>query len=449
MKKSLLMILSCTTFTLVNAQIQFEKTYPKQFSQDINDVRECSAGGYIAVGFTQDSTGTYGVQIIRTDVNGDTTWTKTISGGYGQNAFNIQEIDSGNFIITGYKNYTSSSDCDVNLIKLSSTGAVIWQNPFGGASCQWGQAIIRDNQGNYVIGGSEFYKRNSQGGAIWNRGWQTFQIFGLQQTADGGYILEGFNSSLLSLRKTDSAGVATWTKSYSGVNYNPSCRTVQQTTDGGYILVGANPTFTCIKLVKTDMNGDTLWTKQIGNWNYSYGGAVQQTTDGGYIITGEAYDGTMDAAYLVKTDAAGDTMWTRTFQRPNTWCWGESVQQTSDGGYIIGASARDMSSSEDDFYLIKTDPAGYESVQSTIAENISVTVYPNPFHDEATLYISSPGNLHDATLLITDVLGNIVRTQSITGNETRIGKEELSPGLYFYEVVSANEILANGKIMIR
>jgi hypothetical protein len=80
---------------------------------------------------------------------------------------------------------------------------------------------------------------------------------------------------------------------------------------------------------------DTTWTKTFGGSENDWGHSMQQTTDGGYIIAGltvSIENGNIDA-WLIKTDSNGDSLWTKTFGG-NDDDMGHSVQQTLDGGYI-------------------------------------------------------------------------------------------------------------------
>ena len=136
---------------------------------------------------------------------------------------------------------------------------------------------------------------------------------------------------------------------------------VQQTTDGGYIICG-NIVVTGIGedllLIKTDNNGIIQWNRLIGVSFDDGGFSVQQTTDGGYIITGwTMYSGNGYDVYLIKTDSQGDSLWTKTFDRIDS-DRGNSVQQTTDGGYIICGSTQSFGNGSYDVYLIKTDGSG-------------------------------------------------------------------------------------------
>ena len=141
--------------------------------------------------------------------------------------------------------------------------------------------------------------------------------YAVQQTFDGGYIITGrqgitFNVSELILLKTDSAGNQQWVKFINtGVNEHEGYD-IKQVADSGYIITGMMSVMgegANIYLVRTDKNGDTLWTKNFGSVNYDQGWSVQPTFDDGYIIAAQ-YD---TVSMLLKTDSNGDTLWTKKY----------------------------------------------------------------------------------------------------------------------------------------
>jgi hypothetical protein len=190
----------------------------------------------------------------------------------------------------------------------------------------------------------------------------------VQQTRDGGYIVTGWTNSFgagnedVYLIKTDSLGDTLWMRTYGGGNSDFGY-SVQQTQDGGYIISGETYSFgagyTDVYLIKTDAKGKTVWTRTYGWSDEDRRYSVQQSRNGEYIVAGETYPyGRPDTSYvyLLKLNSHGDTLWARNL---GTDAVGYSVQQTQDGGYIIGGTVFTQGGWDNDIYLLKTDSFGY------------------------------------------------------------------------------------------
>jgi hypothetical protein len=201
------------------------------------------------------------------------------------------------------------------------------------------------------------------GGTGWEQG--SF----VQQTTDGGYIVVGYTESFgagggdIYFIKTNASGDTLWTKTYGGTSSDLGW-SVRQTTDGGYIVAGYTESFGAgfydVYLIKTNATGDTLWTRTYGGTGYDFVYSVQQTTDGGYILAGytNSFGHGAEDVYLIKTNATGDTLWTKTYGGTNN-DKGYYVQQTNDGGYIIiGTTWSFRDTLKGDVYLIKTNAGG-------------------------------------------------------------------------------------------
>jgi hypothetical protein len=140
---------------------------------------------------------------------------------------------------------------------------------------------------------------------------------------------------------------------------------VAKTSDGGYAIAGyTNSSFASgggydAYLIKTDSYGNVTWGKTYGGSGGDYGESVIQTSDGGFAIAGYTNSfgaGGLDV-YLVKTDLSGNLMWNRTYGYAGTDV-ASSVVQTSDGGYVIAGYTSSFGQGGDDVYLVKTNASG-------------------------------------------------------------------------------------------
>ena len=190
----------------------------------------------------------------------------------------------------------------------------------------------------------------------------------VQQCDDGGYIIVGSTYSYgagesdVFLLKTDNDGNEEWRRTFGGDDSDAGLNS-QQTTDGGYIIAGSTESYGAgyydVLLIKTDENGNRLWWQTFGGSGFDIAYSVQQTSDGGYIIVGwtSSFGAEMEV-YIIKTDDSGNEEWSGTYIGIYSATMGKSVQQTFDGGYIILGSACDPCNF--DTYLLKIDALGDE-----------------------------------------------------------------------------------------
>src|SRR6266478_2537796 len=91
-----------------------------------------------------------------------------------------------------------------------------------------------------------------------------------------------------------------------------------------------------LHLTVASTSAQVTFEKTYGGPGSDIGLSVQQTSDGGYVIVGQTQSygaGSWDV-YVVKTNSSGDTLWTKTYGGTNNDV-GYSIRQTTDGGYII------------------------------------------------------------------------------------------------------------------
>lgn len=249
----------------------------------------------------------------------------------------------------------------------------------------------------------------------------------VQLTSDGGYILVGtaeFAGGIgdLLLIKTNANGDTLWTHTIGGSSLDQG-NSVIQTADGGYIIAGATMSYGAgandAWLVKTDAKGLVTWSKTYGTINNDVAYGVVQTSDGGYVFSGmEKQSGLNGNAHLVKVDASGNVLWSKTFGSYLRKNFAYTLLQTSDHGFLIGGWENLNLGINDDFCLIKTDSNGtlqwYKSY-GDVGHDQNFSVHQTTDGGFVIAGYTFSASVIDVNVVKVDGSGNLLWTKNVGG----------------------------------
>ena len=271
-------------------------------------------------------------------------------------------------------------------IALSTAGQVTFEQTYGGVDGDLGSSVEQTSDGGYALFGvtwntggasADMYlvKTDAYGVEQWSHTYGTVNQdmgYNARETSDGGFILCGmvgsFGTDTLTLVRTNANGDPLWTRQYPGSLGRDIGFSVQETSDGGFAVCGFTENTGVaedVYVVRTEANGDTLWTRTVDLGGSEVGWTLRQTDDDGFIVLANSYtfadpDGDM---YLIRFDASGDTLWTRTIVSPGV-DEAHGLAITADGGFIIAGGNGNPSR---DILLVRTDEFGMEQWRRTHA----------------------------------------------------------------------------------
>jgi hypothetical protein len=495
MKKQLLFLaLLLHQFSLLAQApaIQWQKSLGGSDYEYGYEIKQTADGGYIMVGTTVSTDGDVSFHhgstdawVVKLDASGALEWEKTFGGSGYDLIFSVEQTTDGGYILAGF---TDSTDGDITttnkgiydlwVLKLNASGTIQWQNTYGGSLVDQAQSVRQTSDGGYILTGVTssnngdvsgnhgaddcwILKITGTGTVEWQKtvgGGGNEYGYKIKQTADGGYILVGMNSSNgydYFIAKFNGVGATQWANLMGGTGFDWATD-IQQTSDGGYIVSGdtdstnmdvtGNHGATDAWIVKLNAAGITEWKKTYGGSGSDRANSIQQTNDGGYILGGytSSNDGDVtsnhpgDLDYWVwKIDASGVLQWQKTLggNGPEV---GYSVRQTADDGFVAFgwtyASNGDVTENHgiQDYWVVKLAPEALSNV--AFAMN-SLQIFPNPVQD--VLQIRQGKSLEIDYISITDLSGKKIYEQQTSLNQINV--ENLAGGMYILEAFSGEK----------
>ena len=396
-----------------NGVVTWARTYDKNEYDWAESIQQTSDGGYILAGATGSFDSNTDCLVIKLDSNGVVSWAKTYDKNEYDWAESIQQTSDGGYILavgpgvfgewliffaaeltasptTASINSSTPSEIfsDFLVIKLYADGTVDWAKTYGGDYFDWAKSIQQTSDGGYIVAGTTlFFSVEPDVSSVG-------QIASFDTTSIDSTVTANIDCLVI---KLNSNGIVTWAKTYGG-DYFDWAKSIQQTSDGGYILAGATGSFdsnTDFLVIKLYANGTVDWIKTYNKDEYDWAESIQQTSDGGYILAGgpgffgewlilpaspttASINSSISKVFtpvytpdflVIKLHADGTVDWAKTYEG-DYFDWAKSIQQTSDGGYIVAGTAFSSSGVPSDFpnvgQIASFDPTSIDSTTEVV-----------------------------------------------------------------------------------
>jgi hypothetical protein len=332
---------------IASAQSTFQKTYSLQvsgFNLDniVRDVIIDSQENFVYTGYVKEfvSQGSEGF-LFKTDKDGNVLWYKGFYDSIQNNSTTISsliEVSDGGYLLSG-SNPSISLGVGGTIVKVDSSGGIEWiKKDLPGEELGISK-LIRGVNGDIIGVGTvnnnsigrfldaTIVRFDSNGNFLWGKCIGTTGTeYGnhITPTSDNGCVFIGTTNpsnqasgSDIYFGKLDSLGNLLWSKKIGGNDAEGSVyyTRIIELSDGSLLLAAPTKSFgfgdNDIIVVKSDILGNTIWTKVYGTSNSEIPYAVEELSNGDILIIGGVgfTNPNSSAALAIKLDSSGNILW--------------------------------------------------------------------------------------------------------------------------------------------
>lgn len=307
--------------TDVDGTLVWEIAHDEGYIEQANDVLPTEDGGYLLVGSINDIDGTLAgtpsqVYLMKVDYRGRLLWSRRYpNSGLFQSGTKIITTSDGGYAILGQTESGADEDNDILLLKLDAEVNEEWRQTYGTPYTDGGEGLVETENG-FTFAANVKNGPNQNG--------------------------QDFNDNDIAIYRIGLTGNLISVQVYAGGDEeNVSVTDVTKTQDNHIMIVGSTRNFGKALIMKSDLNGDTLWTREIKpSPADNVLNAVLELSDGNYVATGYAsLPDTDPGILLVKFTAEGEILWTRIIgDEFFDTRFGEDVAEAIDGSLLVAGS---------------------------------------------------------------------------------------------------------------
>lgn len=392
----------------------------------LESIRMTSDSGFILAGTNYASP--YSAVYRKTDSIGTEEWNIVLnSGSFSHYGISAMELADGNFALLENDSYPFQEF--LRIWKIDSTNqSVLWSTEVNKVSNCNNTSFINSPDTSLVVACGDFSNP--------------------------------FPHLIIAKVSTDST--ISWKKDFgfpSNINAGYAGNSVIRTSDSAYLVVGykvsgSTQSFVDLLLLKANDNGDSLWTRTYSLRNSNDFPSVIQTRDGGFALIGTVQYPPSGSGFdyrilLMKTDGNGDSLWSREFTGLGL-NQARQVIETIDGGFAIIGTTTDQSTNDTYIYFIKTDSTGslITSTPVSLSNPLSAEIYPNPSRDFVNITITNAFSDQYFHVELIDVFGNVLKQQIVHRQQNRISIQNISGGIYYLRITDSRGSSVTRKLIV-
>lgn len=341
-------------------------------------------GGFLVAGYSESFGADLDndVYLIRTDADGKQLWAQVYDEGDVEQAYDVIELENGDFLVVGSIKQNVGDLEDVYLLRVNAAGKQIWSRRFGKATTyEQGKKVIEAVNGGFIIIGKKkdavtgeddmlVIKTDALGQEMWSKTYGSVKDDEATSIAayKGGYVFVGssdnphpntFDKDIMVYR-INVQGDTIWTKTITvATAQKEEAYDVIATKDGNIIIAGVVTDEGDGFIAKLKENKDIIWSTLIGGSLGQEAHAVVELNDGSFAITGITETSTQNIDVLfARIDKNGNIIKVSNLGQKNTTDWGEDIVATSDGGFAIVGYRQLTLVAITDVLLLKADSQG-------------------------------------------------------------------------------------------